>query len=482
MPRTATCLLPLALILSACGGLPQATKAAFQGAVTNCERRLATVETDAMAIEQALKEDPATWARSVTAWRESVATARHKRTEAETLLTRGKDLVTKDRHEERVEVEVCAAEATELSQWAHQRMSEIATAVREVKQLKASLGARLAEIRRKAESVTERDLTRSEARFEQAAKDWPAKKGELERLWGDVGGRKAEVERLLATIDEQVERPSADIDWVFLRDQMAAIDGLAADVAQAEEEFLAKCDQLYVSWEEILVDMELKEGAEVTFHHKLKRTTNIAPKDDGQPQHEVKERWQTVTEGTYKQHERHLGMALRQKEPGTFDHEAKEVPQPPGYSYLARRGHRNRYGYWERDRWHWNRHYSYMGPLYWGRSYRPIGYDEYDDYHRHRRSGRTWFGLSDGGASRFGSGGTATKTQYQDTRYTRASGFSNTRYKQSGGTYKGSRYSSPSSTNRTSSSGSSYRSSGGSSGGGSYRSSGYSGSRSSGGK
>ena len=84
--------------------------------------------------------------------------------------------------------------------------------------------------------------------------------------------------------------------------------------------------------------------------------------------------------------EKHLGMAIRYKEAGKSDNEAKDKPQHPGYKYVSRRGHSSHYGYWRGSYWHWYPHYS-QGRRYWGRDYR-ISHNDYDNYRRHSERGK----------------------------------------------------------------------------------------------
>ncbi len=59
--------------------------------------------------------------------------------------------------------------------------------------------------------------------------------------------------------------------------------------------------QLYRSWDRILVDMEIREGTDVTFHHKIK-TVEVSIKDVANKTNETSEReeWKQISESEYK--------------------------------------------------------------------------------------------------------------------------------------------------------------------------------------
>ena len=225
---------------------------------------------------------------------------------------------------------------------------------------------------------------------------------------------------------------------------------LTESLQQGHATLLDLVEQLYTSWDEILVDMEISEGYEVEFYHTLKRVSlRLDPAGDSEPEPQEQTRRRKVSRVTYERHDKHLGLALRSKPPGVYDHEVETVPQPPGFAYMAspEQGS-NRFGHWEQrggtSFWHWYGQYAFMRSLFWGDSWRPIDRSDYRRYHDRRESGRTYYGGS-GSRQRYGTGGTATTSRYRSSKYLRSGGYRNTRYVQSGGKFRGTKYTSSSS-------------------------------------
>ena len=83
------------------------------------------------------------------------------------------------------------------------------------------------------------------------------------------------------------------------------------------------------------------------------------------------EQWRSISEQEYKKKKDALGMVVEHKPAGKYDNESERVTQPPGYSYVAPPGRRNRYGYWGPRHgggsfWHFYGQYAFMSHMLGG--------------------------------------------------------------------------------------------------------------------
>lgn len=299
------------------------------------------------------------------------------------------------------------------------------------------------------------------AKAAQAGVDWPDKKSDIDNRMQIFQTLKDTAETSYNFVVEENKKPENEINFDAL---VSRDEGLK----QAKDSFLssitsisALLDQLYVSWDKILNDMEIREGYEVEFYHHYKMI-----KVDKDNKEKVDMLTQKVSKTIYNRHEKHLGMALESKPKGKYDFEAVKQTSPPGYNYVGNR----HYGQWKRDShgnsfWVFYGQYHFMRSLFWGPSYyQPIYRSSWDTYNTYRSTGRTYFGRDTAGRQVYGSQGTLAKSKYANSKYTTKKGFSSTQYKKSGGKYRGSKYATSRSkySSRSFSSGSrSSRSSGG---------------------
>ncbi len=310
----------------------------------------------------------------------------------------------------------------------------------------------------------------SVSRAQRAMIDWPEKKADLSQAIERVAEVKARSKALWKERSGAIAAANADVLLILDTHQTLQADGL--QLARLDSELGQRVDQLYVSWDKILVDMEIKEGDALTLHHKYKTVTvQIQDPQKKQGAHSESEAWVQVSKATYDVLEDKLGMSVARKPAGKYEEEAEDLAQPAGYSYVAPPGQSNQFGQWRRDSyggsfWVFYGQYMFMRSLFWGPSYHPIYPNNYNDYRRSHTSGRTYYGTTETGQRRYGTNSQTTLSRYRSSQYVRSGGYRNSYYKRSGGNLRGYRSSR-------------YQAAGSGGRGGSYR---YGGSRSFGGK
>ncbi|MEM1185378.1 MAG: hypothetical protein AAGI53_10310 [Planctomycetota bacterium] len=298
-------------------------------------------------------------------------------------------------------------------------------------------------------AIEEVSLNDIEATVRRAQSDWPEKANDLEQRLRVFTGAKASAAQVWAdSADARAAALDGDPSSAQIRALVDSANAMARtrSDAQGSDRLAALIEQLYWSWDKILVDMEIQEGAEVSFSHSYQ--TIFIPgllvegesDPEGRTQRIVRDTVK-VSKAEFERMKNNLGMTVLHKPAGKYDHEADATVQPGGYAYIAPPGERNRYGYWGPNGWTWVAGYFIMKDLFWGRSYRPIGRDDYNGFQRHRSTGRTYFGKT---GKEYGSKGTNTRATYGTSRYVQTNGYANSRYVRSGGTYRGSRYASSS--------------------------------------
>jgi hypothetical protein len=283
-------------------------------------------------------------------------------------------------------------------------------------------------------------LTVLKIRAEQASSDWPGKQE-------DIAQRMAIFEALKQTADasynamvEENKKPDESVDFDVLLGHAEALNKAKDSFDQSIESIKSLLDQLYESWDKVLVDMEIREGYEVDFFHNYEIL-----KVDGDNNHTTEKTTQRVSKDFYLRHENDLGMVLESKPKGHYDFEADKQTSPPGYSYVGN----PHYGKWEKDSrtgssfWVFYGQYAFMRNLFWGAGYyRPVSRYDWDGYQQARTTGRTYYGRDASGQAIYGSKGTVGKTKYAGSKYSTSGGYTKTQFKKSGGKYRGSKYAS----------------------------------------
>ena len=177
--------------------------------------------------------------------------------------------------------------------------------------------------------------------------DWPEKKADLSQGIQQMADVKARSEALWKERSRAIGAPDADALLILETHQNLEADGL--QLARLDSRLGQKVDQLYLSWDRILVDMDIREGETLTLHHKYKTVTvQIQDPQKKQGAHSESEAWVQVSKATFDALEDKLGMSVARKPAGKYEEEAESLAQPAGYSYLAPPGQSNQYGQWRR--------------------------------------------------------------------------------------------------------------------------------------
>jgi hypothetical protein len=266
-----------------------------------------------------------------------------------------------------------------------------------------------------------------------AETDWPEKKSDLdtrltalraipsdgEQAWqsSDAARRQAEANNL------------AGLDYAGLLSSAETLHNDVTVLPARTAELQSLTGQLYTSWDKVLVDLRDRKSGGVRDYEEEVRTVktkfpDAAGKDGVTTSDEA---WVEIPKATYQVCENNIGMSIAHKPVGKYDNEAEEVPEPPGFAYMAPVGQRNQYGYWDHGAggnfWVFYGQYALMRDLLWGHSYRPIPSYEWESYRTARSSGQTYYGRDESGsAPKYGTHGTFTQQHYSESRYMRSAG------------------------------------------------------------
>lgn len=186
------------------------------------------------------------------------------------------------------------------------------------------------------------------------------------------------------------------------------------------------------SYEKVLVDMQVKEGYEVTFRQQFLEVTA----QRGVDKVGTKRSWVDVKVADYKKLEPWLGMTVATKPYGYFKDQTERLPAAPaGMSYVGNPA----YGDWSGDAWVFNDapQTKVLVASAWGTHYPRHTRQDHTQF-AHRRA--AWKGRDRWGHDRYGSKGSLTALIFASSLYVRNKGWANTRWKKSGGRYRGTRY------------------------------------------
>ena len=293
----------------------------------------------------------------------------------------------------------------------------------------------LAKMEEEHDSARSPNLTAVAARVEKAELDWPNKKDDLERRLTLL---KTAPERAETEWNASAAAREAAANGKPTGPQIATLieaDDTLAEAANPDrqaQQLENLTGQLYNSWDKILEDLDLQHG---TYREKLKLiNTHFTDVAAHQTKISTDTEWEDVSPSQYRSVENDLGMTIAHKDAGLYDSEATNIPEPPGFAYMAPPSvGRNQYGYWGNEGgssvWHWLPEYLIMRELFWGPSYRPVYINEYNGYYAARRVGRPYYGETTPTAPpRYGTHGTFTQQRYASSRYVQSGGFRSSGY------------------------------------------------------
>ena len=355
-------------------------------------------------------------------------------------LEQATELAARDDDELRVEIERRIDQSRQKRTQALQSTSEVLDVARTVSEVNKNRGRYVGEAGAGYRQISAyRPASVAGAR--RAMIDWPEKKADLSRAIQQMADVKARSESLWKERSRAIGAPDADALLILETHQNLQADGL--QLARLDSQLGQKVDQLYLSWDRILVDMDIREGETLTLHHKYKTVTvQIQDPQNKQGTHSESEAWVQVSKATFDALEDKLGMSIARKPAGKYEEEAESLAQPAGYSYVAPPGQSNQYGQWRRDShggsfWAFYGQYMFMRAMFWGPAYQPILSRDYTDYRRSYTSGRTYYGRTATGRPRYGTNSRTTASTYRSSRYVRSGGYRNSYYKRSGGNLRG---------------------------------------------
>jgi hypothetical protein len=286
------------------------------------------------------------------------------------------------------------------------------------------------------------DLAPLTAKVERAETDWPDKKADLEARLAAVTGIVSQSDALW-----QSTRRQPIEDWGAYFTAGDELQASAASLPAKAAELQSLTGQLYDSWDQVLVDMEVRGiGTNRAWDEKIR---TVHTNKSGEVTSE--EKWVDVSEATYQAMRNDLGMAVEHKPAGKYDSEADRVAQPAGFAYVAPPAvGSNQYGRWEhhdgRDFWVFYGQYALLRDLLFNHQYRPLDRGEWEGYRTSRDRGWTYYGHDEStgrSAPKYGTNGTATQDRYAGSTYARGGGFRESPYATRSGGYRESPYASP---------------------------------------
>ncbi|HLH01462.1 MAG TPA: hypothetical protein VKX25_01730 [Bryobacteraceae bacterium] len=273
-------------------------------------------------------------------------------------------------------------------------------------------------------------------RIEQAEHDWPAKKQALETRYNGVLNLAKDANGIWQrTAEARSDLESGKLTGAETATLIEADDSLAADAAafhSQENELSALYDQLYTSWDKILVDLDDRDD---DYRERIRTVrTHITDLAAHQSETSSSEAWTSVSKPQFESVKNDLGMAIAHKDAGLFDSEANTTPEPAGFAYIAPESvGSNQYGYWTHDHgesvWNWLPQYLILRELLWNHAYRPVVLDEYRGYRVAESAGKTYYGTNaTTAAPKYGTHGSFTQRSYASSRYVQSGGFGSSAY------------------------------------------------------
>jgi hypothetical protein len=373
-------------------------------------------------------------------WDARLQNARDKLNSAEVKGREMADLARRGRADSRFRAERLISDERNLRESAVRDAALVESAANKWVAFPHDLPSHLSEMNREYQAVRAADLAPVSQIVQQAEKDWPAKKGDLDNRLAALH----EIQNSAETQWKSTETARADAaagkargaELATLIQTDDALSNDAANLTAKTEELRSLSGQLYDSWDKILTDLDVSrfEG-EPIYRERIKTVrTHFTDVASHKTETTQDERWVDVPEGTYHAVENDLGMAIAHKDAGLFDSEAQTTPQPAGFAYIAPVSQgSNQYGYWTHaggeSVWTFLPQYLLLRELLWNHDYRPVPIGEYTAYRTAERSGRSYYGQSTPTAApKYGTHGTFTQTHYAQSRYVQSGGFKGSAY------------------------------------------------------
>ncbi len=426
----ASALLPAALSMAGCGGLPRALRnqiaserTSLQQAQKQLQQASDTVKQDLAYKSDLFKNTPVS-----TEWPSRLASAHAELDRASNDL-RDIDKVKPQRAQQLVD------EAHRLRQSATTDAQSVAADADSWIDFQRNQPHYLAAMQREYDRIRAVDLTPVSQVVQKAEQDWPAKKSTLDDRFAALKQSQTDADmQWQSTATSRADSMAGKATGAEVATLIEANDALTRDennLTHGAGDLRAACGQLYDSWDKILADLDVAHhGNDLVYSEKLNivRThyTDVTAK---QTETSSENKWVDVSPSAYHAVDNDLGMVIAHKNFGQFDSEAQTTPEPPGYAYIAPPSvGSNQYGYWSHEGgnsvWTWLPQYLILRELFWGHRYQPIYINEYNGYQTAFRAGHTWYGqTTPNAAPKYGSHGTFTQQRYADSRFVQHGGY-----------------------------------------------------------
>jgi hypothetical protein len=317
------------------------------------------------------------------------------------------------------------------------------------------LPSSLDKMKREYEAIRAVDLAPAAKTVERSEQDWPAKKSALDSRLASLRAIPETAQKQWSATEaarqDAASGKASGAEVVTLIQADEALSQQEKTLAAGPGEMSALSGQLYDAWDKILTDLDAAHYGEDTVYRERLKTVRTHFIDVAAKKTETHsdERWTNVPEASFRAVENDLGMAIAHKDAGLFDSEAQNVPQPPGFAYVASPAEgSNQYGYWTHSGgenfWTFLPQYLLMRELLWNHDYRPVAMGEYGAYRMAQRSGSSYYGReTPASPPKYGSHGTFTQSHYADSRYVQSGGFKGSAYASRGSAGPASSFSRP---------------------------------------
>lgn len=422
--------------------LPQTLRTQIAAERTTLSQAESQFRDAKAVVQRALEYDPALFrVRSYnTVWPQKIRQAETDWAAAAAAVAELERYAKSNRRQDRERVEQLVQREQRLRKGALESVTQMASEAKLWLDRKKNLPQYVAEIEREYRGLRAADTNAVAAKVQKAIQDWPAKRTDLETRLSTVQSAASRAEPVWQAIE--AARGQQDTAAVFENGER--IRDLRAQATTGATELATLTDQLYTSWDKVLVDQEDNESA---YRQKIRTITNRI-QDVAAKKSDIKsnEAWREVSRADFRRDEKNLGMSIEHKDAGKYDTEAERVAQPADFAYMAppTQGS-NQYGYWDRradgtSAWAWFPQYLILSQLLANQRYMPPSSFEYEQYRNYRQRGQTYYG-QDSASSRpkYGTEGVVTQRRYSESKYVQRGGYRGSDY-ESRGRYRGSEY------------------------------------------
>ncbi len=430
-------------ILAACGGgLPRSVREDIALENDRLQQAQRQVQHSAGKVREDLGQapdlfqgvgEPAEWNATLKTAREELKNAEDKSREVQQLTRRR----WADSH---LRVEELLREERTLRNAALRESQTVEAAADKWIGFRRDLPAHLTQMEQRYQAIRAIDLNPVATTVQQAEKDWPSKKSDLDsRLASLREIPNAAQTQWQATEAARKDAAAEKATGAEVAALIQADDALANDataLTKKSDELRGLSKQLYDSWDKILTDLDVSEySGDRIYRERIKLVrTHFIDVPAHKTETSEEQHWVDVPEASYQSVENDLGMAIAHKDAGLFDYEAQTTPQPAGFAYIAPVSQgSNQYGYWTHSGgesvWTFLPQYLLLRELLWNHDYRPVPIADYNGYRTAERSGRSYYGQVTGTeAPKYGTHGTFTQTHYAQSRYVQSGGFKGSAY------------------------------------------------------